>query len=88
MYFADPLGGYAYTNLQIQGVLADIDTIIVGTDTASLAIKRSLSNQMRILRSDASYPMQDPYNPGIGFSTRLSDTLAGLDMARAALAGN
>lgn len=86
MFFADPLGDYGYNNSQLQGLLSDLSGVVVSTDPASQAIKQSLANQLKILRSDASYPMQDPYNPNVGFNTRLSDTLAALDSARSSLA--
>lgn len=86
MYFADPLGDFGYDNTQLQGVLNDLSGAIVSTDPASAAIKQSLTKSIKILHSDSSYPMTDPYNPNIGFNTRQSDTLAALDSARSSLA--
>ncbi|HZV71082.1 MAG TPA: hypothetical protein VFG10_16120 [Saprospiraceae bacterium] len=82
MYLADPLGDYGWTNPQLQSFITSLQSVIISSDTASAAIKASLQRSMKILVSSSAYPMNDPYCPSIGFSTRVADTLEALDAAR------
>jgi hypothetical protein len=86
MYLADPFGAFDWDNAQLQQLLTDLSNTIVSTDGASTMLKQSLGQHLKVLIADASYPMQDPYNPGIGFTTRQTDTLYALDTARASIA--
>lgn len=82
---ADPAGDYAWTNTQLQAHVATLGGLVTGTDPASQALKAALTRHGKVLRSDTSYPMHDPYCPSIGFNRRVSDTLFALDEARATL---
>lgn len=84
LYLADPLGAYGWNNAQLQSALQDLENVILVTDPASTAIKTSLVQHGKVLNSDASYPMQDPYT-SIGFNQRKTDTLFALDQARQSL---
>ena len=84
LYLADPLGSYGWTNAQLQALLQALEGVLLATDPASTAIKTSLVQHGKVLISDASYPMQDPYT-SIGFTQRKTDTLFALDKARHAL---
>jgi len=75
MLLADPMGAYVQTNPQIQSIINGLLSTITGTDPGSIAMKAALSTQAKILLVSANYPMVDPYNPSIGFSTRQSDML-------------
>ncbi len=79
---ADPLGTYGYTNPQLKTFLNTLISSIVANNATTLIITNALKRSLKIGSSDASYPMQDPYNPNLGFDTRQSDTLAALDTAR------
>ncbi len=85
MYLADPLGDFGWSNGQLQSFVTSTEKVIKSTDTGSQALKTSLANHLKILVSDSSYPMQDPYNPNIGFNSRMSDTLNALEVARASI---
>jgi hypothetical protein len=85
LYLADPMGSYGWNNAQLQSILRDVQSVILANDPASAAIKSSLTQHGKVLNSDASYPMTDPYNPNIGFNQRKTDTLFALEKARAAL---
>jgi hypothetical protein len=85
MYLADPLGKFAWTNAQLQAQMDLMAGVITSRDPASQAIHTSLLQHQRVLQTDASYPMQDPYSPAIGFTERKTDTLAALDAARTGL---
>ena len=65
--------------------LNGLEGVIPSADPASTAIKASLVQHGKVLNADAAYPMQDPYSPSVGFSQHVTDTLAALDKARAAL---
>jgi hypothetical protein len=54
-------------------------------DPASAALNQSLTNHLKVLIADSSYPMTDPYNPATGFTVRQTDTLAALNRAWASL---
>lgn len=82
---ADPAGDYAWTNTQLQAHVATLVGAVTGTDPASQALKAALTRHGKVLRSDTSYPMHDPYCPSVGFNRRVSDTLFALDEARATL---
>ncbi len=82
MYLADPYGNFAWTNAQLQAEMDLLAGAITSPDPASQAIHTSLAQHKRVLQVDASYPMQDPYSPAIGITTRKTDTLAALDAAR------
>ncbi|MEY2499417.1 MAG: hypothetical protein QOD12_2973 [Verrucomicrobiota bacterium] len=82
---ANPLGDYAWANPQLQQFLNDISNTVTGSDLTSQAIKAALTRNLKILHSDPSYPMQDPYAPSVGLDSRLSHTLDALDAARAKL---
>ncbi|MGN6675676.1 MAG: hypothetical protein ACTHMA_20475 [Thermomicrobiales bacterium] len=84
LYLADPLGAYAWNNAQLQATLRDLEGVILATDPASTAIKASLVQHGKVLNSDASYPMHDPYT-SIGFTQRKTDTMFALDKARQGL---
>ena len=86
MYLADPLGDYGWNNAQLQALLQDLQSTIMANDPASTAIKTSLGQQAKVLHSASSYPMVDPYCPGISFNVRKTDTLAALDNARSGIA--
>ncbi len=81
MLWADPLGSFGYNNTQLQALLDQIAQSIVVSSEPAKAIQQSISTHLKILNSDSAYPMQDPYNPSIGFNTRKADTLAALDTA-------
>jgi hypothetical protein len=85
MYLADPVGAYGWNNQQLQACVAALENTVVSSDPVSTAIRNSLATHGKVLYSDASYPMVDPYNPAIGFNQRQTDTLYALDQARAAL---
>jgi len=82
MYLADPSGNFAWTNAQLLAQMDLMAGAVTGPDPASQAIHTSLAQHKRVLQTDASYPMQDPYSPAIGITTRKADTLAALDRAR------
>ncbi len=82
MYLNDPMGNFAWTNAQLQAEISLLEALVVNQDPASQAIRTSLAQHQRFLRTDASYPMQDPYAPGVGFTQRVTDTLFALDKAR------
>jgi hypothetical protein len=82
---ANPLGNYGWGNPQLQQFLNAISNTVTGSDVASQAIKAALVRNLKILASDSSYPMTDPYAPSAGFDTRLSHTLDALDRARSTL---
>jgi hypothetical protein len=84
LYLADPMGEFAWTNAQLQNALNGIHGAIRSKSPASLAIKTSLENHLKVLVVDSAYPMQDPYS-NIGFNQRQTDTLFALDKARAAV---
>jgi hypothetical protein len=79
------MGEFAWTNAQLQNMLNGIHGVILAKTPASLAIKTSLEHHLKVLTTDSAYPMQDPYNPGFGFSQRKTDTLYALAQARAAV---
>jgi hypothetical protein len=85
MSLADPLGNFGWPNGTLQSTLQNLIAAIQHGDPASAALKRSLTNHLKLLVSDASYPMQDPYNPATGFTVRQTDTLAALNRAWATL---
>jgi hypothetical protein len=85
MYLADPMGSYAWNNPQLQTWVSAMTAVVPGADPASTAILASLTNHAKLLNADASYPLQDPYNPGVGFNQRVTDTLYALDQSRASM---
>lgn len=85
MNLADPGGDFAWTNAQLQAHVATLGGLVTGADPASQTLKASLTHHGKVLRSDTSYPMHDPYCPSVGFNRRVTDTLFALDEARAAL---
>ena len=85
MYLADPLGNFAWTNAQLIAETTLLGGAITRPDPASQAIRASLARHQRVLQTDASYPLQDPYSPAIGFTQRQTDTLFALDKARQTL---
>lgn len=85
MYLADPVGSYGWNNQQLQSYVASLEALLVSQSPAAAAIKASLVSHGRVLYSDASYPMVDPYNPAVGFTQRQTDTMYALDQARAIL---
>lgn len=85
MHLSDPLGSFAWNNAQLQAALTDLRSVIVSTDPASTAVVSSLERHLKVLGVDASYPLQDPYSPSVGFTQRQADTLYALDTARAVL---
>jgi len=82
LHLSDPLGSYGWNNVQLQKALQDLEGVILALDPLSTAIKTGLIQSGKVLNSDDSYPMQDPYCPNVGFTQRKSDTLAALDKAR------
>jgi hypothetical protein len=85
MTLADPMGDFGWPNATLQSTLQSLIAAIQQGDPASVALKQSLTNHLKVLVSDASYPMTDPYNPATGFTTRQTDTLAALNRAWATL---
>jgi hypothetical protein len=85
MYLGDPLGPYGWSNAQLQMALADITSVVANVGPAAPLILTSLAQHQKLLYAAASYPLVDPYNPGIGVTQRKTDTLAALDKARASL---
>ncbi len=90
VYFAmiqlvDPLGTYAYSSAQLKTFLNSLASYITVSNATAQILLKSLQNHLKILGSDSSYPMQDPYSPYNGFDTRQTDTLAALDTARATM---
>ncbi|MGN6673720.1 MAG: hypothetical protein ACTHMA_10485 [Thermomicrobiales bacterium] len=85
MYLGDPLGPYGWNNAQLQTALTDISSVVANVGPAAPLILTSLAQHQKLLYAAASYPLVDPYNPGIGFTQRKTDTLAALDKARASL---
>lgn len=84
MHLADPAGPFGWTNEQLLEELDLLGGVVTGTDPGAQAIQASLSSHRRVVQSDASYPMQDPYCPSIGFTVRKTDTLRALDATRQA----
>ena len=82
MYLADPMGNFAWTNAELQAEMSLLEGLVVNQDPASQAIRTSLAQHQRVRALTLSYPMQDPYAPGVGFTQRVSDTLFALDKAR------
>lgn len=82
MTFADPAGDHHFDHDDLANLLKTFNGYNTGNGLAAQAAKKSLTKSLNILHSDASYPMNDPYNPNIGFNTRVSDTLSALDSAR------
>jgi hypothetical protein len=87
MYLADPLGSYGWNNAQLQQFVADVTSVVTGTDEASVAIAGAMAQQGKVLNSASSYPMIDPYNPSVGFTQRVTETVSALDKARASIRG-
>lgn len=86
MYLANPTGNFGWNNSQLLSFITDMEDIIKSQDQASQALRTSMATHKKILNSDSSYPLQDMYNPSIGFNTRMSDTLNALEQARQGLA--
>jgi hypothetical protein len=86
MDLADPAGAYVWNNQQLQAFVAALGNTVAFSDPASTAIRNSLVAHGKILHVDFSYPLQDPFNPGISFNVRKTDTLAALDRARSGIA--
>jgi hypothetical protein len=85
MALQDPMGNFGLTH---DALLAQINALIptvANGDPGSQLLSKVLSEQAKILSVDNAYPMQDPYNPNIGFPTRETDTLAALNRAWATL---
>jgi len=78
----DPKGIYKQKNEKIISKMEEIRNYIVRTDGAAQAIKQSISESIDMLNADPSFPMQDANNPNIQFSSRKTDTLEALDVAR------
>jgi hypothetical protein len=85
MTLADPLGICGWPNATLQSTLQSLIAVIHRDDPASVALRQSLTNHLKVLIADSAYPMQDPYSPNIGFTTRQTDTLAALNRAWATL---
>ncbi|HZV71085.1 MAG TPA: hypothetical protein VFG10_16135 [Saprospiraceae bacterium] len=85
MILIDPIGTYRFNHDQLKAAMNDLLSAITSTDETSKMIIQSIQNSLAILNADPSYPMQDPYNPSIGFNTRKADTLEALDGARKSL---
>ena len=85
LYLINPKGSYHWDSDQLKSFLADMQGVLPGNDPGSTAIKASLTGQAMVLNSTPGYPMVDPYNPNKNPNERISDTLAALDAARAAL---
>jgi len=85
MHLGDPLGPYGWNNAQLQTAVSDLSGVVANTGPAAQTIQTSLARQAKILYSAASYPLVDPYNPGIGFNQRMADTRSALDRARTSL---
>ncbi|HEU5328004.1 MAG TPA: hypothetical protein VFU78_07920 [Thermomicrobiales bacterium] len=81
MYLGDPRGKFGWANSRLQSFVHDLMAVILNTDPGSAALHTALDQQLKVLVSDASYPLQDPYNPGTGFNVRQTDTLAALNRA-------
>jgi hypothetical protein len=87
MAMADPLGSFTFTYSQIGSLLAVLAGSVTKQDPGSQLLNKVFMQQSKILASDQSYPMQDPYNPSIGFTVRQTDTLAAINRSWATLAG-
>jgi hypothetical protein len=85
MTLADPKGAYGWPNATLQSTVQSMVAEIQRDDPASVALKQSLENQLKMLVTDWSYPLQDPYNTKIDFPVRHTDTLAALNRAWAKL---
>ena len=81
MLLNDPVDVFGWNNLQLQAFVKDSEDAIVSADTVSTAIRQSLVHYGKLLYSDGSYPMVDPYSPSKGFDQRKADTLAALNKA-------
>jgi hypothetical protein len=82
---ADPLGNFALPHGALLGLVNALIPAVPNQDPGSVLLSRVLTEQAKILNVDTSYPMTDPYNPGIGFTVRQTDTLAALNRAWATL---
>src|SRR5262245_58868019 len=85
MTLADPKGAFDWPNAKLQSTVQDLIAAIRRDDPASVALKESLGNHLKVLISDWSYPTQDLYNPNIEFTVRQTDTLFALSRAWASL---
>jgi hypothetical protein len=83
---ADPLGGFAVNNAGLQGWLSAWIAVASSGDAATTVVRTSLANHLKVAQVDASYPMQDPYAPSVGFMQRQTNVLYALDQARAGVA--
>jgi hypothetical protein len=81
MALADPAGNYAQTNAQLSALIGGLVLAVPNQDPGSQVLNKTLTEQARILIADDAYPLQDPYDPSVGFTQRQTDTLAALNQA-------
>lgn len=81
MVLADPRGPYRYSHVQLVDFVAQLDAATKGDSVLAKSLSPRLQAALQMLAADAAYPMLDPYNPGIGFPKRMSDTLAAINDA-------
>lgn len=86
MAMADPLDNFTFTNAQLTAMVSALAGAVTNPGPGSQLLNRVFTQQSKILVADQSYPMQNPYNPGVGFTVRQTDTLAALNRSWATLA--
>lgn len=81
MLWVDPLGRFGFNSDGIRGTLNTLNDVLINNDAATQVIKTAIGKNLKILNAIPTYPMTDPYNPTIGFTTRKSDMLEALNSA-------
>lgn len=84
LHMIDPAGPYKWKNdkiIQIMTVISDLNKL---SDETSTAIKTGVDKHLAILRSNVTYPLNDPQYSA-PFNIRVTDTLAALEETRATL---
>ena len=79
MLWIDPVGNYKFNSDQIKSTLKSLDATLLNNDAGTQGIKASIEKNLQIINAAPTYPMMDPYNPGIGFNTRKPDILEAIN---------
>jgi hypothetical protein len=85
MELADPEGRYQWGHHQLASTLGTLAAAAPNQDRGSVVLRKTFAQQATVLHCTASYPFDDPYNPGISYPQRKADTLAALNRAWADL---
>ena len=85
MELADPEGSFQWGHDQLASTLETLAAAVPNQDHGSVVLRKTFAQQAAVLNSAASYPLDDPYNPGISYPQRKADTLAALNRAWAEL---